>query len=139
MSAPIQNIVVQRATFLAPAAPNSVPAGKARALRRKEKKKVKAKKVEKKSFENGSASIKELLDEAERLDKAAAVEEGEARKKRARAVKLRAAAAAKGEGEGGDKEKEEKDEKEEKEEKKEEEKKEDLPLRLKEDDDMVVE
>lgn len=56
-----QNIVVQRATFLAPAAPNSVPAGKARALRRKEKKKVKAKKVEKKKLENGSASVKELV------------------------------------------------------------------------------
>ncbi|GKZ78573.1 hypothetical protein AnigIFM56816_002249 [Aspergillus niger] len=129
MSAPIQNIVVQRATFLAPAAPNSVPAGKARALRRKEKKKVKAKKVEKKKLENGSASVKELLDEAERLDKAAAVEEEEARKKRTRAVKLRAAAAAKGE--GGENEK--------KEEKEEEEEKEDLPLRLKEEVDMIVE
>ncbi|GCB19947.1 hypothetical protein AAWM_02832 [Aspergillus awamori] len=125
MSAPIQNIVVQRATILAPAAPNSVPAGKARALRRKEKKMIKQKQMDKKKFEDGRASVEELLDEAERLDRAAAVEEEEARKKRARAVKLRVAAAAKEEGEGGEKEKKEKEE--------------NLPLRLKENDDMVVE
>ncbi|RAK90571.1 hypothetical protein BO79DRAFT_262318 [Aspergillus costaricaensis CBS 115574] len=137
MSAPSQNIIVQRATFLAPAAPNPAAGGKARALRRKEKNKIKVKQMNKKKFENGCASVKELLDEAERLDKAAAVEEEEARKKRARAAKLRVAAAAKGE----EKKKDKKDKKEEKKEKEEEEKEGgDMPLRFKEegDDDMVV-
>ncbi|PYH28279.1 F-box domain protein [Aspergillus neoniger CBS 115656] len=75
--------------FLAPRAPNS-----ARALRRKEMKKVKAKKAEKKKkmFESGHAYVEEMIAEAERLEKAAAVDEEEARRKRARAANLRAAA-----------------------------------------------
>ncbi|OJZ83148.1 hypothetical protein ASPFODRAFT_699013 [Aspergillus luchuensis CBS 106.47] len=118
MSPPHQSIIIQRGIFLAPRVPNS-----ARALQRKKMKKIKAKKAEKEKFESGRASVKEMIAEAERLDKAAAAEEEEARRKRARAAKLRVVAAAKGEEEKDKKEdkKEEKEEEEEKKEKKEEE------------------
>ncbi|PYH65921.1 F-box domain protein [Aspergillus vadensis CBS 113365] len=87
MPPPYPSIIIQRGIFLAPRVPNS-----ARALRRKEMKKVKAKKAEKKKmFESGRASVEEMIAEAERLEKAAAVEEEKARRKRARAAKLRAA------------------------------------------------
>ncbi|RAH64502.1 uncharacterized protein BO66DRAFT_443902 [Aspergillus aculeatinus CBS 121060] len=93
--APAQQIIVNaggRATIVAPAD------NRPRALRRKDLKKVQKKKQARKGLESKVASHEELLREAERLERAAAAEEAEVRRKREKAAELRQKAEAQNKG-----------------------------------------
>ncbi|PYH77450.1 hypothetical protein BO82DRAFT_406202 [Aspergillus uvarum CBS 121591] len=96
MPAAQQQIIVNaggRATILAPAD------NRPRALRKKDEKKIQKKRQARKGLESKAISGEALLREAERLERAAAAEEAEVKRKREKAAELRQKAEALSKGE----------------------------------------